>query len=40
MARTSRTGTRTDLALLGVALGLAFAALILPATLQIGRAHV
>ncbi len=34
MARTSRTGTRTDLALLGVALGLAFAALILPATLR------
>ena len=30
MARTSRTGTRTDLALLGVALTLAFAALILP----------
>ena len=30
MARTSRTGTRTDLALLGVALALACAALILP----------
>ena len=30
MARTSRTGTRTDLALLGVALVLAIAALILP----------
>ena len=30
MGRTSRTGTRTDLALLGVALALAFAALILP----------
>ncbi|MES3032930.1 MAG: rod shape-determining protein MreC [Gemmatimonadota bacterium] len=30
MARTSRTGTRTDLALLGVALVLAFVALILP----------
>ena len=30
MARTSRTGTRTDLALLGVALVLSFAALILP----------
>ncbi len=30
MARTSRTGTRTDLALLGVALALAVASLILP----------
>ena len=30
MARTSRTGTRTDLALLGVALVVAFVALILP----------
>jgi rod shape-determining protein MreC len=34
MARTSRTGTRTDLALLGVALALAFAALILPSTVR------
>ncbi|MDZ7630683.1 MAG: rod shape-determining protein MreC [Gemmatimonadaceae bacterium] len=31
MARTSRTGTRTDLALLGVALAIAVASLILPA---------
>lgn len=30
MARTSRTGTRTDLALLGAALAVAFASLILP----------
>ena len=37
MARTSRTGTRTDLALLGVALALASAALILPAA---GRGRV
>jgi rod shape-determining protein MreC len=34
MARTSRTGTRTDLALLGVALVLAFAALILPTAVR------
>ena len=34
MARRSRTGTRTDLALLGAALGLAFAALILPAAVR------
>jgi rod shape-determining protein MreC len=34
MARTSRTGTRTDLALLGAALALAFAALILPAAVR------
>ena len=34
MARTSRTGTRTDLALLGVALALASAALILPAAVR------
>jgi len=34
MARTSRTGTRTDLALLGVALLLSVVALILPSTLR------
>ncbi len=34
MARTSRTGTRTDLALLGVALVLAFASLILPTAVR------
>lgn len=34
MARTSRTGTRTDLALLGVALACAVAALILPSSLR------
>ncbi len=34
MARTSRTGTRTDLALLGVALVLACSALILPTTVR------
>ena len=34
MARTSRTGTRTDLALLGVALVLAFVSLILPAAVR------
>ncbi len=34
MARTSRTGTRTDLALLGVALAVALAALILPSTVR------
>lgn len=34
MARRSRTGTRTDLALLGAALALAFAALILPAAVR------
>ena len=34
MARTSRTGTRTDLALLGVALALAFASLILPSAVK------
>lgn len=34
MARTSRTGTRTDLALLGVALALACAALILPTAVR------
>ncbi len=34
MARTSRTGTRTDLALLGVALVLAFASLILPTAMR------
>lgn len=34
MARTSRTGTRTDLALLGVALALAFASLILPTAVR------
>ncbi len=34
MARTSRTGTRTDLALLGVALVLALTALILPSAIR------
>ena len=34
MARRSRTGTRTDLALLGAALGLALAALILPGAVR------
>ena len=34
MARTSRTGTRTDLALLGVALAVAAAALILPTAVR------
>ena len=34
MARTSRTGTRTDLALLGVALACALAALVLPTTVR------
>ncbi len=34
MARTSRTGTRTDLALLGVALSFAVAALILPTSVR------
>ena len=38
MARTSRTGTRTDLALLGVALLVAFVALILPSVAR-GRAQ-
>jgi len=34
MARTSRTGTRTDLALLGAAIGLSLTALILPAAVR------
>ncbi len=34
MARTSRTGTRTDLALLGAALAIAFASLLLPGAVR------